>query len=229
MLASTVGYVKTELDETRENIFKLNNISEFPHHGGLFQMPNIVLGTKDTGRYGKTDDAIIQVKYHGSVVRILWPKQDTDSYVKGIGDLAKGSSPGKLLTEWQPGEWFDVTQFDHMTLYNYAMVQESGTMDYISLRVERKPLTNVGPTIDQAVELQISSAFSIEEISKDLIRTKQIDYGDTSIRERSWALDIPLTNTKEIRLSARFKNGQTNDLNKSFISYGRFIDSKKET
>jgi len=231
MLAPSIGYVSMPLTTSLGSFerFKLNNISEFPHYGGLFQMPNIVLGTKDSGKLGKNDDAIVQVKHYGSVVRIMWPKQGTDSFVKGLGDLAKGQMPGKLSNDFEPGEFYNVEKFDHMSLYNYAMVQESGTMDYVAIKIERKPLKNIGATVDQAVEYQSSGSYSIEEVSKDLIRTKQIDYGDISTKEKCWALDVPLVNTKEIRISVKFKNGQTNDVNKSFISYGRFIDSKKET
>jgi len=53
MLATSVGFVSSEVDGEVVEKFKLNNLSEFPHSSGLFQMRNLVLGTTDSGKIGK--------------------------------------------------------------------------------------------------------------------------------------------------------------------------------
>jgi hypothetical protein len=52
---------------------------------------------------------------------------------------------------------------------------------------------------------------------------KEINYGDLSVTEIGWPIDIPLTNVKEVRISAKHQNGQLDDHNANFIVYGRFI------
>lgn len=233
MLSPTIGYVFSESIINNQTVmderFKLNNISEFPHSEGIFQMKNMVLGTVDSGRVGKTDDSIIQVNYIGSFVKILWPRQDQDIFIQGYGDFAAGQKPGKLTTEWQSGEFIDVSKdkFDHVALYGYGLKVISGTMDSILLRIERRPLRNVGFTIEKAVEHTISGSY-VESIYRDQIHRLDIDYGDLSIKEITWPIDVPLENVKELRISTRLKNGQNDDKNSSFVIYGRFIRSKEE-
>jgi len=228
MLARSINYVQEEISGSTIEKWKLNNISEFPHSDGLFQIPNLVLGTLDSGKIGKDDDAIVQVMHYGSVVYVMWPKQDEESHIKGYADSSVGSRPGKLTTDWSPGEWYDVTQYDHLTLSNYLTKPLSGTMDSVLIKIERKPLKDLGPTTEQVVEMEKSGSY-VEAIHRDLILRRDIDYGNTNIKEDSWSSDIPLTNTKEIRISCRQKNGQTADENKNFISWGRLIKSEEET
>jgi len=229
MLATSFGYVFSEFSGTTNERFKLNNISEFPHSSGIFQMKNVALGTIDSGKVGKTDDSIIQVSYFGSVVHIVWPQQDRgDSFVKGYGSFSSGQRPGKLVSSWSTGSFFDVTEYDHLSLYAYLVKQISGTLDNVDIRIERRPLHDSPFAIDQAVEYSTTGSDAYATY-RDLIHTKEIDYGDLSIKEIGWPIDIPLTNVKEIRISARHRNGQTEDVNKNFIVWGRLIKSEEET
>jgi len=229
MLSPSIAYVLNEslgAGEIQEG-FKINNVAEFPHSNGIFQMPNLVLGTKDSGHYGKNEDAIVQVKFYGSLVYVAWPKQDEkNEQIKGFGDSSKGSSPGKLSTDWSPGEWIDVTEHDHLTLWSYVRKELSGTLDALLIRVERKPLKGLGPTVDQVVSLEDSGSFYVEANHKDSLIKKDIDYGDLSMTDIGFPSDIPLINTKELRISVRQKNGQTADENKNLIVW-RKIDKIK--
>ena len=209
-----------------EEQFNLNNISEFPHSSGLFQMPNIVLGTKTSGKAGKTDDSIVQKRFIGSFVRVLWPKQE-DADSKGY-EIAR--QPGKLLTTWEPGEIVDIDGkgFDHLALNCAASTLVSGTMDSILVRVETRGLNSSGFMIDQTIEQTISSSFESEALLRDDVFRKQIDYGDVSLTERSWKINVPLENVKEIRISCRQKAGQSEEKNKQFIVMGRFITKSKD-
>ncbi len=229
--AASVGYVRGELSGTVQEGFKLMNTSEFSHAGGIFQMKNLVLGTTDSGKMGKGTDSIVQVRHRGSVVKVLWPKQSlgSDEYVKGYGDFSVGQQAGKLNTEYQPGDFLDVTKFDHLSLYCYAKVESSGTLDDIVIRVERRPLGDLPFTVDQTVTYAESGSFATEGILKDLVFRKTIDYGDLSMRDIGFPIDVPLENTREVRVSCRHKSGQTLDENKNFIVWGRFIKSSEET
>lgn len=230
MLATSIGYVKSEISGTTEEAFKLGNITEFPHAGGTFQMSNMVLGTVDSGQIGRSEDSIIQVSHLGSEVHIMWPKQDTNinSFVQGFGSFSPGQRPGKLTTDFAVGSFFDVTEWDHLALYGFVTKAVSGTLDYVEVRVERRPLRDTGFAVDQAVEYTTSGSEVIATY-RDLIHAKEVNYGDSSIREIGWPIDIPLTNVKELRISARHRNGQSEDKNKNFIMWGRLIKSDEET
>jgi len=226
MLATSVEYVRTEANGFLEKAIKLNNVSEYSHGGGALQMKNIIIGTTDTGKFGKTDDSIIQVKYIGSVVHVLWPKQQDQSIpVKGFGDFSIGQRAGKLTTDFQPGDNQDVTDFDHLALYCYLRKEVSGTLDDVIVSIERKPLTSVGFATEQSIDYAVSGS-KVEARLRDIEYKKQIDYGDLSIREIGFPIDIPLINIKEVRLSVRHRVGQTEE-NKNLIIWGRFIKSDK--
>jgi len=208
---------------------QLANVSEYPYSGGTFQLKNLVLGTQDSGRIGSDNDSIIQVNYFGSVVKVMWPKQeDQDAPVAGFGDFSVGQRPGKLATSYEPGDFIDVSEFDHMTLYCYLTKELSGTVDSVDVRVERRPLKSTGFAVDQAIEYTTSGSDTIATL-KDVIYRKEIDYGDLSISEIGYPIDIPLTNVREIRVSARQLDGQSDDKNKNFVVWGRFINSEEET
>ena len=228
MLNSSFGYVHEEISGSVVERFKLNNISEFPHSEGMYQMKSIVLGTQDSGKVGKTDDSIVQVNHIGSFVKVLWPKQDQDVFVKGFGDFAIGQKPGKLSTEWQSGEFIDVSKdnFDHVSLYCYALKANSGSQDSILVRVERRPLRSTGFGVEQAVEHIISGSY-VESIYRDQLHRKDVDYGDLSIKEVTFPIDISLTNVKDFRVSAKMKNGQSSDENRNFVIWARLIKSNK--
>lgn len=228
MLATSFNYVRAELSGTTYDQYKLNNVSEFPHAGGFFQMPNMVLGTKTAGKIGDSDDNIIQVKHIGSVVEVMWPKQDSLTRpIKGFGDFSAGERSGKLSTTFQPGKSVDVTEFDHMSLYCYLSKEVSGTLDDIIITVERKPLTNAAFAVDQSIDYAISGS-KTEGRLRDIEYKKEVDYGDLSINKIGFPLDVPLTNVKEVRVSARHKTGQSEE-NKNLIIWGRFIRSSKDT
>ena len=223
--APSIGYVAKEISGSTEEKFDLANISEWPHSSGLFQMKNIVIGTTTSGKVGNSDQSIVQVKHIGSTVKIMWPRQGSaDSSVLGYGDLSQGQSIGKLTNILDPGDFIDVTDFDHMSLYCYLQKQTSGTLDDIVIQVERKPLTNIGFTTEQTISYGLSGSFS-EGRLRDLQFKKQIDYGDLSIREIGFPIDVPLLNVKQVRISVRHLNGQADDKNANFIVYGRFIKS----
>jgi hypothetical protein len=228
MLATSFGYMKSEISGTAEEAFKLNNVSEFPHAGGLFQMKNMILGTTDSGKIGRDSDAIIQVKHLGSVVYVMWPKQaDQDIPVRGFGDLSIGQRSGKLTTTHVPGEVVDVTPFDHLALYCALRKEASGTLDNIEIKIERRPLKSVGFSTEQTVEYAASGSVTVARLS-DLVFKKEINYGDLDIREVAFPIDVPLVNVKELRVSARHIVGQE-DVNKNFIIWGRLIKSSKDT
>lgn len=228
-VSPSIGFAKYESYGVPESGFALANVAEFPHVGGLFQMKNMVLGTQTSGKVGKGEDSIVQIKHIGSTVKIMWPRQENgDSTLFGYGDLSLGQSIGKLSTNLEPGDFIDVTEFDHMSLYCYLQKRVSGTLDDIMIEVERKPIRDIGFATDQTVSYTISGSIT-EARLRDLYYVKAIDYGDLSIREVAWPIDIPLTNTKQVRISAKFKNGQAADQNKNFIVYGRFIKASKDT
>lgn len=238
MLATSFAYISSENTGTISGTYvhgtgtietyKLNNISEFPHAGGLFQMRNLVLGTTYSGKLGTSDTDIIQVSHIGSVVKVMWPKQDGISRpIKGYGDFSAGERPGKLSTTFQPGEAIECTEFDHLALYCYLSKEASGSIDDVIITVERKPLTDNAFAVDQSVDYAISGS-KTEARLRDIEYKKQIDYGDLSINKIGYPIDIPLTNTKQVRISARHRLGQA-EVNKNFIVWGRFIKSSKET
>ena len=236
VFAPSIGYVAEEpltsslFSGSAVEKFKLMNISEFSHAGGAFQMPGIILGTTDSGQVGDTEDNIIQISHLGSVVHIMWPQQNEgiESFVQGFGSFAPGQRPGKLLPTFTTGSFFDVTEFDHLALYGFVTKALSGTLDNVDVRVERRPLRDTPFAIDQAIEYSISGSDALATY-RDLVHTKEIDYGDLDISEIGWPMDIPLTNVKELRISARHRIGQSDDLNKNFIVWGRLIKSEEET
>jgi len=202
---------------------KTLNVSEFPHSSGLYQMPYLILGTVDEGRVGNTDDDLIQINHIGSVVYVFWPDQNTDSFVRGVGSYSPGQKPGKLSTTFEPGKFRDVSEYDHLTLFCYVDVPVSGTDDSVLIRIEKRPLRDNEFTINQSVEYEISGTF-VEAIYRDVIHRKDIDYGVSPV-EINWNIDIPLTNVKDLRISVKHKNGQTDEKNKNFITWGRLIKS----
>lgn len=225
LLAPSFGYVKREMSGTTEEAFNLNNVSEFPHSSGLFQMKNMVLGTISQGRVGKTDDSIIQKRFIGSFVRVLFPRQD-DTDVRGY-DIAR--QPGKLKNEWQFGDVINIEgkNFDHIALNCYIKKEVSGTLDSVLVRVETKPLNDIGFTLNQTVEQTISSSYISETVYRDELHRKDVDYGDLSLTEIAWKIDVDLKNVKEIRIATKHKNGQSDDKNKQCLIVGRFIKSDK--
>lgn len=186
-------------------------------------MPNIIKGTQNIGKLSKTDDGVITINHFGSIVKIMWPQQGTDNVVFGYADVSRGSIPGKLSNNWEFGDYFNVEKYGHMSLYCYSLVAESGTLDDVLIRIEKKPIINAGPIINQVIEYQSSGSFTTETVYTDEIHRKSIDYGDISIKEHGWGIDIPLENIKDIRIAAKHKNGQSLDTNKSLIVYGRFL------
>ena len=229
MLNTSFGYVYEEISGSTLERFKLNNISEFQHSNAIGQMPKLVVGTKSSGKIGSSPDSLIQVKHFGSFVRVVWPKQSEDIFVKGFGDLAKGQSPGKLSTDWQPGEIYNVEEFDSVALYGYALKETSGSLDDILIRVERRPIRDTAFATEKMVENTISSSYAAESIYREHIHRLPVDYGDLSIKEITWPIDIELTAMKELRISARQKNGQNDDKNKNLIVWARFIKASKDT
>jgi len=207
----------------------IDSLTEFPHAEGFFQMPNIITGTKSSGRVGNTEDSIIRIKHFGSFVKVLWPKQDSQNFVKGYGDFSYGQKPGKLDTNFSPGDFVDVTLFDHLSLYCYVLKNTSGTLEDILVKVERRPLKDLPFTIDQTVTYENSGSYATEAIMRDLVFRKPVDYGDMSIREIGYPIDVPLENTREVRISCRQRNGQANEENRNLIVWGRFIKSDEET
>jgi hypothetical protein len=224
-LATSVEYA-TDISNNRKMV--LGNVSEFPHFGGLFQMKNLVLGTSDKGRIGVSDDSIVQVRHIGSVVSVLWPDQSTlDAPVPGFGESSIGQSPGNLSTIFSYGASFDTTDYDHVSLYCYALKQAVGTADDIVVQIQRRPLKSVGFATDQAVEYATSGSIT-EARYRDILHTKAVDYSDLSDTQVSFVIDVPLVNVREIRIGARHKVGQAAP-NQNFLVWARFIDTKKET
>ncbi len=204
------------------------DVSEFSHAGGVFQMKNMIIGTVDSGRVGKDDNSIIQIRHRGSFVKVLWPKQDVNSFVKGYGDFSQGQKSGKLTTAFQPGEFIDVTQYDHLSLYCYLKKDVAGTLDDVVIRLERRALRDLPFTADQSITYEASGS-ATEAVLKDLLFVKSVNYADLSISEIGYPIDIPLENTRELRISCRHKNGQSAEGNKNFIVWGRLIKSDEET
>jgi hypothetical protein len=159
----------------------------------------------------------------------MWPKQDSIiKPIKGFGDFSAGERSGKLSTAFQPGEEMDVTPYDHVCLYGYLSKEASGTLDDVVITVERKPTTDNAFTIDQSVSYSLSGSKTEARLT-DIEYKKEIDYGDLSINKIGFPIDVPLTNTKVMRVSVKQRLGQSNDLNKNFILWGRFIKSSKDT
>jgi len=136
--------------------------------------------------------------------------------------LVLGQRIGKLTTNIEYGDFYDVTKFDHLSLYCYILKQTSGTLDDLIVTVERRPLKSVGFTSEQTVSYSVSGSVT-EARLRDINYVKEINYGDLSIKEVGFPIDIPLTNTKELRITARHKNGQSSDANKNCIIWGRLI------
>jgi hypothetical protein len=236
MLATSINYVWEEQDRhptalrvvpLEESVKLLNNIDEFPYSGPWSQM-RTALGTKDGGKIGTNEDSIIQISHIGSVVKVFWPKQeDQNQLVRGFGDFSIGQRVGKLETSFAPGDVYDVTEFDHLTLYCYLVKQASGSLDNVEIVVERRPLKDTGFTIDQSIEYESSGSITVAKL-KDIRYSKEVDYGDLSLKEIAYPIDIPLTNVKEVRISARHVNGQGEE-NKNLIVWGRLIKSDEET
>jgi hypothetical protein len=63
----------------------------------------------------------------------------------------------------------------------------------------------------------------VEARLSDIQYKKQINYGDLSLKEIGWPIDIPLSNMKQVRISVRLANGQADEKNSNLIVYGRFI------
>src|SRR3990167_3164225 len=178
MLNSSFGYVIEEFSGSAIEKFRLNNISEFPHSSGLYQMKNIVLGTTTRGKAGRSDDSIIQISHIGSFVKVLWPRADADIEVRGIGESI-GQKAGSLATDWQPGDFIDVSSgsFDSLSLHCYVLVGISGTSDDALIKIETRPLRDLSFTIDQTIEQTISSSLATEKIYRDDIHRKTIKIG----------------------------------------------------
>lgn len=227
-LATSISY-PVEFEGLPYQRYVLANVAEFPYSEGIFQMPFLVRGTTDSGQAGSDEDSIIQVKHFGSVVHIMWPLQSKTSIpTKGFGDLTAGQKIGILTTSFVNGAPINVEKYDHVTLYCYCLKGVLGTSDDIEVRVKRRPLKSVGFAPDQVIEYGTSGSFAIADL-KDLVYKKTIDYSDLSMREISFPIDIPLTNTKEIQIEARQVNGQSDNANKNLIIWGRFIKSTEET
>ena len=189
-------------------------------------MPNVLLGTKSTGKSGKTDDSIVQKTFIGSFVRLLWPKQE-DVDTRGY-DAAK--KPGKLSTDWQFGEVINIEEknYDQLALNCYAKKETSGTLDSVLVRVETRGLNDSGFVVDQTIEQTISSSYETEALYRDALHRKDLDYGDLTIKEIAWKIPVDLTNVKEIRIAAKHKNGQNDEKNKNCLILGRFITKDKD-
>lgn len=223
-----MSYKKTKPKDLEElELYK--KYKEFPHSMGIFQMPNLSLGTTDSGKIGKTENNIIQINHIGSVVKVLWPRQDnSEAYMRGFGDFSVGQKPGVLSTDFTPGIEEDVEDYDHITLYCYLLKVVSGTSDSIEIKIQRRPLGGVGHTIDQAISYDSSGSETVAEL-KDLVYKKTVDYSDLSIKEIGFPIDIPLTNLKSIRILAKQTTGQSDVSNRNLIIWGRFIKSEEET
>lgn len=210
------------------------NWRENTHSMGVFQMPYHLIGTTDSGKIGNTEDDIVQVNYIGSFVQIMWPNQGTTEVSTiGLGDASTAQKIGTLSTTFSPGHFASTKDpnsdkhFDHMTLYCYGLKRETGTSDFIEIKVERRPLNSLPFTSDAMIEYTTSGSFATAEV-KTLVYKHEVDYSDLTIPEISFPIDIPLTNTKDIRISVRHANGQSAN-NSNFIVWGRFIRSYEET
>lgn len=226
-LRPSYTYVESEvgLETTRKSV--LHNVAEFSHIGGQQQSPRIVLGTRDRGTFGPSDSSIVQIKYIGSLVQILWPEQNGQpvSSITGLDSLQFAGSVG---TGFSNGTSIDVTNYDSLSLYCYAQKQTSGTLDAIQIQVQRKPIKSVAFANDQAVNYVASGSQATEATYTDIIHTKNIDYGDLSLKQISYVIDLSLKNVKEVRIAAKQKYGQ-DETNRSFVVWGRLINSKVET
>jgi hypothetical protein len=228
MLATSARYFSVDISGNLESKAQLFNVSEFPHSMGIYQMPNMILGTQTRGSIGSKDTDIIQITYFGSVVKVLWPAQKIDIPVKGFGDVAPGQRVGKLTTNFEPGATENVTKYDHLSLYCYILKEVVGTQDHLEIKVERRPLKSAGYAPDQAIDYDVSGSFAVANL-RDIIYKKDIDYSNLDIKEIGFPIDIPLVNVREIRVSARLSTGQTAEENKNFIVWGRLIRSTEET
>jgi hypothetical protein len=227
-LASAQSYVTGLVSGSVTRKYKLGNIAEFPHYGGLFQMKNLVLGTQNKGPIGIGDDKVVEIRHVGSVANVLWPDQSRlNAPVLGFGESSIGQSPGNLTTGFTYGTPFDCSGYDHVSLYCYALIRTPGTLDDVVIQIQRRPLLSVGFATDQAVEYATSGSIT-EARYRDILHTKAIEYGDMTNTQISYVIDVPLVNVREIRVGAKQKNGQ--DLpNQNFLVWGRFVDTKVET
>lgn len=237
MLNTSFGYVQEEIKDfdivkfQRSTVerFNLNNVSEFPHSSGVHQMRNVILGTSVSGRVGRDEEDLIQLNHVGSVVKVMWPKQDSElGFVKGYGDFSAGEKSGKLSNNFAFGDFIEVTEYDHCALYAYLIKQVSGTLDDVEIKIERRPLRNVPFTIEQSIEYESSGSDTKAKL-KDIVYSKEVNYGDLAITEVGFPIDVPLENVRDFRISARHKNGQADDKNTNLIVWGRFIKSEEET
>jgi hypothetical protein len=204
------------------------NWREFPHSMGHFQMPYLVNGYSDAGTIGTTEDDIVQVRHIGSKVEIMWPNQQTTNVSTiGLGDMSTTQKIGILSTDFVVGKSVNVEGYDHMSLFCYALKRETGTKDYIETIIERKPLNSLPFASEPMVEYGTSGSFATAEL-KTLVYKHEVDYSDLSDVEVSYIIDVPLTNTKEIRIKCRHANGQVAN-NSNYIVWSRFIDTNKET
>lgn len=227
--ATSIGYPNAILQGHTSEILKLNNISEFPHSAGFFQMKNIALGSQNIGKIGHSDTNVISVNHVGSVVNVMWPKQNSDAAsvtFQQFGDASAGQKPGALTTAFTDGDYTFVDGYDSLCLYCYLVKQSVGTVDDIEIQIKRRPLRDLSFATEQAVEFESSGSVVYQDM-KDLIIRKTIDYSDLSIKEISWPIDVDLKNVKDIAVSARLKNGQALE-NSNLIIWGRFIKSKEE-
>ena len=136
-----------------------------------------------------------------------------------------------MATDWQPGDFIDVSSgsFDSLSLHCYVLVGISGTSDDVLIKIETRPLRDLSFTIDQTIEQTISSSLATEKIYRDDIHRKTINYGDISLKEIGWTIPVDLKNVKDLRISVKQKNGQLEEQNKKFIAFGRFVKSSNET
>ena len=234
MLATSIGYTAVnEVDNGGANLqaFKLMNVSEFPHSSGLFQMRNMILGTIDAGKVGKSEDSIVQVSKIGSVVNLMWPARDNQRNIKGFSDGAQEDNPGILVTNFIPGDFVDVSKdnFDNLSLHCYLLKDVSGTLDNIEVKIERRSLRSLGFTSNQTVNFTASTNTEDRGILRDEIYRREIDYGNLVTKEVGFSIpNISLKNVKDLRISARHVTGQS-ESNSNFIIWGRFIKSEEET
>jgi len=135
---------------------------------------------------------------------------------------------GKLTTIFDAGDNHDVTKHDHLALYCYLRKEVSGTLDDVEIRIERRPLRSTGFAIEQSIEYETSGSVTVAKL-KDMVYKKEIDYGDLAMREIGFSIDVPLSNVKEVRISCKHTSGQTEDINKNFVVWGRLIKSDEET
>ena len=188
--------------------YRLGNVSEFPHYGGVFQCKNIVLGTRTVGTIGKQSDALVQVKLLGSFVSVLWPDQSGETVL-----MSAGGSPGKLTSVYTYGSLVDTAGYDHLALYCYAKKTIPGARDDIILKIERRPLPSVDFAVDQTVEYDVVDYAVLQARYRDQLHVRSIDYSDMTIKEPSFVFDAAslsmLSRLESQRVSETVKRLQT--------------------